>query len=111
MFEPINVTKKDMFNGMNSATKAEEFLDTPLTIKGLFTFEDDVLNKETGEVHKETLVCLVTDKAIISAPSKTLVESVTKLVETFGDEVVGMEVQIASAKSNNGRTFYRIELI
>lgn len=110
MFE-INVSKKDVFNGMNSASKAEDFLNEPLQIKGAFSFEDDVVDKETGEAHKSTLVCLVTDKATISSPSKTLVDSVTKLVETFGDEIIGLDVQIVGAKSNAGRTFYRIELI
>lgn len=110
MFE-INVSKKDVFNGMNSANKAEDFLNEPLKIKGAFSFEDDVVDKETGEAHKSILVCLVTDKAIISSPSKTLVDSVTKLVETFGEEIVGLDIQIVGAKSNAGRTFYRIELI
>lgn len=96
---------------MNSANKAEDFLNTPLTINGIFTFEDDVVDKETGEAHSATLVCLITDKAVISSPSKTLVDSVTKLVEAFGDDVIGLSVQIASSKSNAGRTFYRLELL
>ena len=107
----INVTKKDIFNGMNSANKAEDFLNEKMTIKGIFSFEDDVVDKETGEAHKSTLVCLITDKAVISSPSKTLVDSVTKLVDAFGEDVVGLDVQIVGAKSNAGRTFYRLELI
>lgn len=107
----INVSKKDLFNGKNSANKAEDFLGEILTINGIFSFTDDVVDKETGVVSEATLVCLVTDKGYISSPSKTLVDSATKLVETFQDDVVGMDVKIVSAKSNAGRVFYRLELV
>lgn len=107
-----NLTKKDFFNGKNSARKAEDFIDETLTLKGMFTFEDDVVNKETGDVNKATLVCLVTtDGLTISSPSKTLVDSCEKLVESFGEEIEGLAVTISAPKSNNGRTFYRIELV
>ena len=56
----FNVTKKELFNGKNNAQKAEDFLEQSLTIKGMFTYDDDVLNKETGEVSQATLVCIVT---------------------------------------------------
>lgn len=109
----INVSKKDRFNGMNSASKAEDFINAPFVIKGLFTFEDDVLNKETGEINTATLVCIITDEGkAISSPSKTLVDSVSKLVEAYGeDEVIGVEAMITANKSNANRTFYRLELV
>lgn len=108
----FNVTKKEIFNGKNNAQKAEDFLDQTLTIKGMFTYEDDVLNKETGEVSQATLVCLVTTAGdLISSPSKTLVDSAVKLYETFEDETEGMDVKITAGKSNNGRTFYRLEVL
>lgn len=107
-----NLTKADFFNGKNSADKAEDFIDEVLTLKGMFTFEDEVVNKETGEVNKATLVCLVTgDDVCISSPSKTLVDSCCKLGEVFGEEVEGLRVKITAPKSNAGRTFYRITLV
>lgn len=108
----FNVTKKEIFNGKNNAHKAEDYLDQTLTIKGLFTYEDDVMNKETGEVSKATLVCIVTSAGtLISSPSKTLVDSAVKLYETFEEETEGMDVKITASKSNNGRTFYRLEVL
>lgn len=108
----VNVSKKDRFNGINSAAKAEEFLDIPLIINGMFTFTDEVADKETGEVNEQTLICFVTDKATIASPSKTLVDSAIKLYKEYGeDELVGLEIKITPARSNNGRTFYRLELL
>lgn len=107
----INVTKKDLFNGKNSADKAENHLNEELEIIGIFDYHDDVVNKETGEVNDARLVCLVTNKGCISSPSKTLCDSVDKLVESFGDEVVGLLVKIVDSKSNAGRTFFRLELV
>lgn len=108
----FNVTKKELFNGKNNAQKAEDYLDQELTIKGLFTYEDDVLNKETGEVSQATLVCLVTTNGdLISSPSKTLVDSAIKLYDSFGEETEGLDVKITANKSNNGRTFYRLEVL
>ena len=108
----FNVTKKELFNGKNNAQKAEDYLDQELTIKGLFTYEDDVLNKETGEVSQATLVCIVTtDGTLISSQSKTLVDSATKLYESFDSETEGLNVMITANKSNNGRTFYRLEVL
>lgn len=107
----INVSKKDEFNGKNSALKAEDFLNVSLKLNGLFDFNDDVVDKETGEAHTATLICLVTDKGCISSPSKTLIDSAKKLVETFEDDVVGLDIMIVPSKSNAGRTFYRIELV
>lgn len=108
----VNVTKKDRYNGMNSAGKAEEYLDIPLTLNGMFTFSDEVADKETGEVKEQTLICLITDKATIASPSKTLVDSAIKLYKEFGeDEIVGLEIKITPSRSNNGRTFYRLELV
>ena len=108
----FNVTKKELFNGKNNAQKAEDYLDQELIIKGMFTYEDDVLNKETGEVSQATLVCIVTtDGTLISSPSKTLVDSATKLYESFDNETEGLAVMITANKSNNGRTFYRLEVL
>lgn len=108
----FNVTKKELFNGKNNAQKAEDYLDQELIVKGLFTYEDDVLNKETGEVSQTTLVCIVTtDGNMISSPSKTLVDSAIKLYDSFGEETEGLSVMITANKSNNGRTFYRLEVL
>lgn len=106
----INVTKKDIFNGKNAGLKAEDFLNQKLELIGMFTYSDEVLDKETGDLHESELVCLVTDAGAITSPSKTLVDSAKKLYESFEDEVVGLEVIITPAKSNAGRTFYRLEL-
>lgn len=107
----LNVSKKDIFNGKNSSAKAEDFLNQPLTLQGFFDYEDDVVDKESGEVYKTTLICLITDKGVISSPSKTLVDSVDKLYEAFGEECIGLDVEIVPRKSNAGRTFYRLELV
>lgn len=107
----INVSRIAKFNAMNSAIAPADVIGEPLVIEGLFTFNDDVVNSETGEVENKTLIGLITDKGAISSPSATLVESATKLVEIFEDDVVGMTVKITANKSNSGRTFYRLECI
>lgn len=107
----INVSRIAKFNAMNSAIAPADVIDDVLTLEGMFTFNDDVVNSETGEVENKTLIGLITDKGAISSPSATLVDSAVKLAEIFEDEIVGMKIKITTNKSNSGRTFYRLECV
>lgn len=108
----INVTKADKFNAMNCAEKAEEHVDEVLTIKGLFSFTDDVADKETGEITKKTINCLVTDTCTIATPSEPFAKSINMLLQCYEEsELIGLTVSIKARKSNNGRTFYQLAVI
>lgn len=108
----INVSKADKYNAMNCAEKAEEHVDELLTIKGLFSFEDDVVDKETGEVSTKTINAIITDTCTIATPSEPFAKSIKMLLQCYDeDEVVGLQVSIKARKSNNGRTFYQLAVI
>lgn len=107
----VNVSKIDKFNGKNSAKSCSDFVGEELTLKGVFSFEDEVANNETGEVEVKEIVCLVTDQGCIASPSATLCQSTHDLVDIFGDDIVGMSIKIVGQKSNAGRTYYRLEVV
>ena len=107
----INVSKVARYNGMNSSKPCADFVGKELQLVGMFTFNDDVVNNETGEVKNKELICLITEEGCIASPSPTLVDSAKKLADIFDDDIVGMSIKIVGQKSNAGRTFYRLEVI
>lgn len=108
----INVTKREIYNAKNSSLKAEDFIDQELELRGIYTFEDDVANKETGEVERKQITALITDKGVIASPSTPLANCVNNLVDTFDeDEIIGMAVMIEERKSNAGNKFFQLAIL
>ena len=108
----INVSKVEKFNARNCADKADEHINEELTLKGLFSFNDERVNEETGDVENITVNCLITEDCVIATPSIPFNKSIETLVDTFSeDEIIGLNVMIVERKSKSGNKFYQLAVI
>lgn len=103
----VNVTKRELVNIKNASEKVDDYLGTPIDVKGISIVEEDVTNKETGEIETKPVVSFVTtDGHYISSPSATLVKFGEDVADVIEDENADVNITIVARKSNNGRTFY-----
>lgn len=106
-----NFSKIDKFNATVNSVKPETVIGKPFTINGVYQYEDDVTNTETGEIETKTITVIKTsDNDFIGSPSETLRNSVETAVSIFEDEIIGMSATIETQKSNSGRSFYVLKL-
>ena len=106
----LGFTDKDKINAMITGKKYNDFLGKELTIKGVYQFEDEVADKETGESSKKVLTAINTGNEIIVSPSPTFKNSVEKIYSVLGKNFVGTKIKLVENKSSAGRKFLQMEL-
>lgn len=103
------LTKIDEVNGRVSAQAMELAIGQPHKFEGAMFYEDDVLNKETGEMSTKELVALKLDNTMYASPSPSLIKAIKAIIEILGDE--GYSLNIFKATSKSGREFLTAEVV
>ena len=104
----LGFTDKDKINAMITGKKYNDFLEKELTIKGVY--QDEVADKETGEISKKVLTAINTGNEIIVSPSPTFKNSVEKIYSVLGNNFIGTKIKLVENKSSAGRKFLQMEL-
>lgn len=106
----LGFTNKDKINAMITGKKYNDFVDKEITVKGIYQYEDEVADKETGEISKKVLTAINTGNEIIVSPSPTFKKSVEKIYSVLGNNFIGTKVKLVENKSSAGRKFLQMEL-
>lgn len=106
----LGFNEKDKINAMITGKKYNDFIDKEITVKGVYQYEDEIADKETGEISKKVLTAINTGNEIIVSPSPTFKKSVEMIYSVLGNNFIGTKVKLVENKSAAGRKFLQMEL-
>ena len=107
-----NLTAKDKFNAKNNGKSFETILGKKVKIEGCMFYEDNITNKETGEVQKGIINAVKIDGEIYCSPSQTLHSALESLLEYMAEEKMETcDIKVVNGSSSKGRKFLTIELV
>ena len=106
----LGFSDKDKINAMITGKKYNDFVDKEITVKGVYQYEDEIADKETGEISNKVLTAINTGNEIIVSPSPTFKNSVEKIHSVLGNNFIGTKVKLVENKSSAGRKFLQMEL-
>ena len=106
----IGFEAKDKINAMNVGKKYNDFLDKEMTLNGIYQYEDEVIDKESGEYEKKVLTAIKCGNDIIVSPSLPFKKTVENTYKVLGNNIIGVKIKLVENKSSNGRKFLQMEL-
>lgn len=109
----FGITKAGLVRAGVASKKPETIADKIVSLTGIGSYVDNVVNQETGETEEKviTVVGYKDDNGLmdyVSSPSETLKSAIELLTETYTvDELNGkdLKVMFTLLKSNSGRKF------
>ena len=106
------LSAKDRFNARNNGHSFDAILEKEVTFEGVMFYDDDVTNKETGEIERKTISAVKINGEMYCSPSDTLRRALTDLVEYANEEKVDtVQIMIVNGSSSKGRKFLTLNLM
>lgn len=106
------LTNKDKFNAKNAGKTFDTIIGKEVTFQGVMFYEDDVVNKETGEVERKTISAVKLDGNMYCSPSITLKRALEDLVDYADAEKMDeVKIMIVNGSSSKGRKFLTLNLV
>lgn len=106
--------KKAFFTAQNSAVSFKELRGKTIEIKDIVITEDDVVNKDTGEVETRRAITVIDeDGNAFGTSSQTVAAQIQRLLDILGDVKSWPEsvtVEIGTAKSGRNREYTTVTL-
>lgn len=106
--------KKAFFTAQNSAVSFKELRGKKIEIKDVVITEDDMIDRDTGEVEtRRNITVIDKDGKAFGTSSQTVAAQIQRLVDILGDIKTWPEpvtVEVGSAKSGRDREYTTLTL-